>query len=194
MSAVPFDGLDGDEAGGEGRGLSVGGEHRLELIYHGGDLAGVGVVLVAAGDPSLRRPLSLDYGLRVEPVVVLRLERLREARKGLAAEHVRKEVTACEADVHLAVVKPDVERVAVGRAAHDGDLPAHGRLPLEEVVRERGVCDMIYCDSHGFSPSCFLCPVYTPRGRRLHGNEFSGENSKNGDMRSLFHNGSFIWE
>ena len=125
------------------------------------DLGDVRIVLEALARQLFLRLLLRDLLLFGDPGVILVLKRPREARKGFAAEHVREEVAACEADVHLAVGKSDVERVAVGRAAHDGDLPVHGGFPLEKVFFERDVRDMIYCDSHFLAPSCFLCPVYT---------------------------------
>ena len=140
----------------------------LEFVHDGRDLVRVGIVREAERLRKFQGLRPRDFLLLGDPGVVLRLERLREARKGLAAEHVREEVSACEADVHLAVGKSDVERVAVGRAAHDGDLPVHGGRPLEEVVRERDVCDMIYCDSHFLAPSCLPClHVFSRQGYKL---------------------------
>ena len=164
------------EAQNENRG--AGGIRRLDdgaaLVDGVLDLGGVRIVLEPlAGQPFhrllLHNPLlrlllhnpfhrlllrDLLLFLLGDPGVVLRLKPLRETRKGLAAEHVREEVSACEADVHLAVVKSDVERVAVDRIALDVYLPSHGSISAEELVLERDVRDMIYFDCHFLDPSC----------------------------------------
>ena len=112
-----------------------------------GDRAGVGVVLVAAGDAQLLGLRLLDLALLVQPAVVLLLERPDEAGERLAAEGVREGVAARESRGHLPVVaERDVERVVVDR-----DLPVDGTVAFgsEEVVLERNVGDVGYgLDGH----------------------------------------------
>ena len=145
----------------------------LEFVHDGRDLVRVGIVREAERLRKFQGLRPRDLLLFGDPGVVLGLERLREARKGFSAEHVGEEIAACEADVHLAVAKADIECVAFGRAAHDRDLPGDGGFPVEKVVHERNVCDMIYFDCHCLTPSCFLCLVYTQPVERLHGDEIS---------------------